>query len=408
MDPIRHISHTRPHETTLAGEIPPGTWRYSSRLALVLSGGGARGAYHVGVLAGFAERLPGLEFPIVTGVSVGAINAAYLAAHPDPLPDAVAGLQREWRRLTSEQVYRMKPTRLVRSVARWMWQGLTRGRGGVRDVEMMRGLVDTQPLREFLAGCLNMDAIALKVATGRLRAVALSAVSYATGRTVTFVQGGVGSRMWERSQRHGVQARLTLDHVMASAAVPILFPAVRMGEEFFGDGSVGAVAPLAPAIHLGARGIVAIGTPAARLAPKSATSAHYPSIAEVMGLLFRAIFLDALESDVERLERVNRLLAGLPGEAPFPDGLRPIELLLIRPSRSLSELAAGRDGLLPPAMHRMIRAIGGGQAAGSEFLAYLLFHPEYTSPLAELGYHDVAAQWPAIERFFERLERRRA
>lgn len=404
MTPVRHISNLRLPETTLAAEVPPGVWRYSSRLALVLSGGGARGAYQVGVIAGLAERLPGLAFPILSGVSAGAINTAYLAAHSGPLTDAATGLRSEWHRLTSDQVYRLRPFRLVRSTIRWIWHGIT---GRRRGPAVVRGLVETAPLRHFLTECLDLSGIDTNLATGKLRAVALSAVSYASGRSVTFVHGGPGTPIWERAQRIAVPARLTHDHVMASAAVPILFPAVRMGDEFFGDGSVGATAPLAPAIHLGARGIVAISTPASGGPPPARPSLDYPVSAEVMGLLFRAIFVDALEADAERLDRLNRLLGAIPPDAPAPEGLRPIELLMIRPSRSLSGLAAGREALLPPAMRRITEALGGSRQAASEFLTYLLFHPEYTSELAELGYDDVAAQWPAIERFFERLERPR-
>lgn len=405
MTPVRHVAPARPHETTLTGERPPGVWPYSSRLALALSGGGARGAYQVGVLAGLAERLPGLEFPILTGVSAGAINTAYLAAHQGSLAEAVEGLRREWGRLTTDQVYRVRPLRVVRASAAWLWQRVT---GRRRGPALVRGLVETEPLRQFLAGCLDLDGVETRLLTGRLRAVALSTVSYSTGRSVTFVQGPPGLPMWERVQRTAVRARLGLDHVMASAAVPILFPAVRMGDEFFGDGSVGALAPLAPAIHLGARGIVAIGvaTPNA-LAPRP-PAGDYPSAAEVMALLFRSIFVDALEADAERLERVNRLLAAFPEGVRAPDGLKPVELLMIRPSRNLSELVAGRLRLLPRSMRRIVRALGGGREAASEFLAYLLFHPEYTTPLVELGHADVAAQWPAIEGFFERMARRHA
>ena len=400
--PVRHISHARPFETTLAGEALPGRWPYSSRLGLVLSGGGARGAYQVGVVAALAERLPGLEFPILAGMSAGAINTAWLAAHPGPLAVSVTGLTAAWRRLTTDQVYRLRPTRLTRSALRWLWQGVTQQKRGPATV---RGLVDTQPLREFLEGCLTLGGIDRNLAARRLRAVALTAVSYATGRAVTFVQGGPNTALWERHDRVAVRAQLTVDHIMASAAVPIVFPAIQMGEEFYGDGGIGAVAPLAAAIHLGARGIVAISTAAPGTAPP--VEVHpYPSVAEVTGLLFRAIFVDALEADAARLERLNRLLAALPEGAPAADGLRPVELLMIRPSQSLSQLAVGRDRLLPPAIRQIVQAFGGGRSNASEFLAYLLFHPEYTTTLAELGYQDVGAQWPVIERFFERLERR--
>jgi len=370
---------------------------------LVLSGGGARGAYQVGVIAGLAERLKGLEFPILSGVSAGAINTAYLAAHPGPLASSVVGLAGEWRRLTGDQVYRVHPAGLTRSALRWLWHGITRKKRGPATV---RGLVDTEPLRGFLQSCLTLDGIDRNIATRRLRSVALTAVSYGTGRAITFVQGDPATPLWERNQRVAVRARISFDHIMASAAVPILFPAIKLGDEYLGDGGVGAIAPLAPAVHLGARGIVAISTAATTVRPAGTAAASYPTVAEVMGLLFRSIFVDALEADAERLERINRLLSSTPDDGSHPDGLRPVELLMIRPSRSLSQMAAGRERLLPPAIRQIVEAFGGSRSNSSEFLAYLLFHPEYTTPLAELGYHDVASQWPTIERFFERMERR--
>jgi NTE family protein len=400
MSPVRHVSSPRALTQTAPGERPPGTWRYSSHLALVLSGGGARGAYHVGVLAGLAERLPGLEFPILSGMSVGAINTFYLAAHPGPLAAAVAGLRAQWDLLTSEEVYRVRPVRLARSMVRWAWQGATGRRRGPAAVH---GLADTQPLRAFLARGVDPAGIDANIVYGRLRSVALSAMSYTTGRSVTFVQGAADTPTWERAQRIALRTRLTLDHVMASAALPIVFPAVRIGAEFYGDGSVRQTAPLAPALHLGARAVVAIGLTTPRRA--AARTGEYPSAAEALGLLFDAIFLDALDADAERLDRVNQLLAALPAGSAAPDGLRPVELLLLHPTRDLADLAAGQGRLLPPAVRRIVRAVGGQRDAASEFLGFLLFHPLHTARLVEAGYEDVRAQWPTIERFFERVQR---
>lgn len=371
-------------------------------MALVLSGGGAHAAYQVGVLAGLAERLPGLEFPILTGVSAGAINTSYLAAQLGPFPDAVELLRSEWTRLTADRIYRIRPAHLAGSAMRLVWHGVI-GRG--HGEPTLRGLVDTQPLREFLAKSVDLRGIDFNIAAGRLRAVALSATSYTTARSVTFVHAADEVPVWERAQRVAVRDRLTIEHVMASAALPIIFPAVRVGDEFYGDGSVSHLAPLAPALHLGARAIVAIGPPRIGAGAREPANRAYPSVAEVIGLLFRAVFLDTLEADAERLERVNRTLAGFPPGQPAPDGLRPVELLMIRPSRELGNLASGQDVLLPPLIRFVIRAIGGQRAAASEFLGHFLFHPTYTSRLVELGYADVAAQWPAIERFFEKLQR---
>jgi len=366
-------------------------------LALVLSGGGARAAYQVGVLAAIAERAPEVTFPVLTGVSAGAINTIYLAAYCGSFSAAIQGLLKEWGRLTVDRVYCVRPVNIMRSLLKWSVQTWL---GRRSTPAALRGLMDMQPMARFLAGCVDLAGINDNLEAGRLRAVALSATSLTTGRTVTFVQGTRDVPTWERAQRLAVRARLTLDHVLASAAIPILFPAVRLDSEFFGDGSVRQTAPLAPAIHLGARRVLAVGM-AARRAPSRALppAGAYPSAAEVMGLLLHSIFLDALEADAERIVRVNRLLAELPAERPAPDGLRPVELLLLRPSRDLGALAAGHSSRLPPTMRWVYRGLGGQHEGALDFLSYLLFDPAYTSQLIELGYADVRAQWPAIGAF---------
>ena len=375
----------------------------SRSLALVLAGGGARAAYEVGVLSAIAERAPGVEFPIVTGVSAGAINAVYLAAHAQALSTALAALREDWRHLTVDRVYRIQPWRLGRAVLRGVAGTLL---GTRQEAAVVRGLVDMSPLHDFLTARLDCRGIDANIAAGRLRAVAVSATSYASGGTVTFVQGPPDVPTWRRAQRSAVPARLTVDHVMASAALPILFPAVRLGDAFYGDGSVRQTAPLAPAIHLGARAILVVTQ---RSEPELAASRpvalrEYPTLAEVIGLLLHAIFLDALEADAERVERINRTLARMPPGAA-PDELRPVSLLMLRPSRNLGALAAGAGAKLPPAIRWMVRGMGGHQAGAVDFLSYLLFDPAYTTALIELGYADGLTQWPRIERFLADSER---
>ena len=379
--------------STRASSLPTG----STPLALVLTGGGARAAYQVGVVCAIAERAPQLTFPILTGVSAGAINAVYLAAHPGPLAAAAATLRAEWSRLTVDRVYRIRPIGIGRALLRGLAQLVTGRRAGTAT---LRGVLDMQPLREFLAAGIDLSGIDRNIAAGRLRAAALSATSYASGDTVTFVHGSPDVPTWRRALRHAVRVRLTIDHVMASAALPILFSAVRVGDAFYGDGSVRQTAPLAPAIHLGATALLVI-TQRAESAQRSAVPrlGDYPTLAEVGGLLLHSIFLDALEADVERLERLNRVLAGLPAGQPAPDGLRPVSLLVVRPSRDLAELAAGHDARLPPMIRWVVRGVGGDRAAAVDFLSYLLFYPAYTTTLIELGYEDVGRDWPRIERF---------
>ena len=366
-------------------------------LALVLAGGGARAAYEVGVLSAIADRVPTLEFPIVTGVSAGAINAVYLAAHGAQLSVALDSLRNHWKQLEVQRVYRIHPGHLA-------W-ALLRGAAGTllgrrREEAVVRGLADMSPLRDFLAPQIDFAGIDANIATGRLRALALSATSYASGETVTFVHGAQDVSMWRRALRRAVRARVTLDHLMASAALPILFPAVRIGDAFYGDGSVRQTAPLAPAIHLGARAILVItqrSEPELTAAPM-VLQRQYPPVAEVIGLLLHAIFLDALDADAERLDRINRTLARLPAGA-MPDELRPIRLLMLRPSRDLGALAPESGARLPAVIRWVVRGMGGDRAAGVDFLSYLLFDPAYTSALVELGYADGRANWPRIEEF---------
>jgi NTE family protein len=366
-------------------------------LALVLSGGGARAAYQVGVLAAIAERAPELRIPVVTGVSAGAINAAYLAAHQGTLRAAVSGLSKEWMRLTADQVYRLRPV----APLRWALGSTARLLGwGRNGAAVVRGLFDMRPLTEFLTRAVDFGGIQRNIETGRLRAVALSATSYASGRMVTFLDGASGVPVWEHSDGAARRTRLTVDHVMASSALPLVFPAVRLEGEFFGDGSVRQTAPLAPPIRLGARRILAIAMQAEGPRATAAASAlNYPPAAQVLALLFHSVFLDALDADAERLQVVNQLLAAVPCDVGARVSRHHVELLLVRPSRDLATLCSACRPELPPPFQWLVRAIGGERSA--DFLSYLMFEPAYTSLLIELGHDDAAAQWPRIERLLE-------
>jgi NTE family protein len=390
---------------TSAGELLAKPHRYSSKLALVLPGGGARAAYQVGVLAALAERLPDLEFPILTGVSAGAINTIYLAAHPGPLPQAIAGLRAAWRELTSERVFRVRPGSLLGSAARWILASFLGRRTGPTP---LRGILDTQPLRQFLEAAIDVRGIQANINAGRLRTVALSATAISSGHSVTFVHGRGDEPAWHALTHSGLPGPLGLEHVMASAAIPILFPAVSLGGEFYCDGSVGQSAPLAPAIHLGARAafVIAMKTRSREPGPVVVTR-QYPSVAEVAGLLLDTIFQDQLEADADQLARVNSLLAALPAQTPAPLALRPVDLLMLRPRRDLASLARGHTTSLPKEVRRIVAGMGGQREGAAEFVSYLLFESNFTSQLIELGYEDLGAQWPEIERFFTKLERPR-
>ena len=368
-------------------------------LGIVLSGGGARAAYQVGVLSAIAERAPDLQFQIVTGVSAGAINALHLAAHPGPFRPAVENLRGEWLRLTPSQVYEVRPTKLARSVLRGV-TNLVLGRRLAPP--SLHGLMHMRPLREFLTRSVDFTGIRRNIESGRLRAAALSTTSYATGDTVSFIDGVDDLRMWARHRRLSVRAAITIDHVMASAAIPLVFPAVRIGNAYYGDGSVRQSAPLAPAIHLGARKIIAIAMRARStetLGWAERREPVYPTAAEVLGTLLHSVFLDALDADAERLLRINQLIDAVPTDSTLAEPLEKIALLMVRPSRDVGAMASGLEPRLSLVARTALRSLGGDQGRASGLMSYLLFEPEYTGLLMELGHQDAWKQWLDIERF---------
>jgi NTE family protein len=371
-------------------------------LGLVLTGGGARGAYQVGVLKWIARNYPELNFPILTGVSAGAVSVAALAAAPGTFVQAVAALEQLWRGLHVEHVFRVDAGTLSRSALNWALRLIS---GGSRSAPQVRGMLDTQPLRELLGEVLaavdgEITAIDYNVAQGKLKAVAIMTTSYTTGQTVIFLNGS-GVRSWTRPQQRTEIGPICVDTVMASAALPIFFPAVQIGSEWYGDGGIRLAAPLSPALHLGADRILAISTrhETSQAESDSPGIPGYPPPAQVAGVLLNAVFLDLLDQDALRLERLNRLLAHLPEE--HRDGLRPLRLLHIRPSQDLGELAAGFEPQLPAAFRFMTRGLGTQEQRSPDVLSMLMFQPDYLGRLIDLGEQD--AEWiaPQLEAFFE-------
>jgi NTE family protein len=306
----------------------------------------------------------------------------------------VKELQGEWLRLTSDQVYRLPATGVAKATARVLGRRLR-----LRREPGVHGFLDVRPLARFLRAVVDFEGIDHNIAAGRLKALALSATSYASGETVTFVHGAPDVSIWQRAQRSAVRAQISITHVLASCAIPIIFPAVRLDGGFYGDGSVRQTAPLSPAIHLGAQRILAIGMRAATPpgVPSTLEGQDYPTPAQVTALLLHSVFLDALDADVERLQRVNRLLEALPPGISLPEDMRLIKLFRIRPSRDLGAMARGYVPRLPMLMDLIVKSIGGREERGADFLSYLLFEPEYTGLLMELGHEDAMAQWGEME-----------
>jgi NTE family protein len=365
-----------------------------------MSGGGARAAYQVGFLRTLAERFPELEPPILTGVSAGAINAAVLAASTGPLKARVDALADVWRGLHPRDVYSVGAVALARNAARW---GMRLVSGGAFKTSRLYSLVDTAPLAKLLERALQAEkgeipGIERNLASGALRAVAVTASSYSTGQSVTFVQGR-DIQLWERAHRRSVATKLRVEHVMASAALPMLFPAVEIGGHWFGDGGIRLTAPLSPAVHLGARRIIAISTRYGRSQAEADLPATegYPPIAQIAGVLFNAVFLDLFDSDALSLQRVNRIVEKLPEEARG-DLLR-VELLLLRPSRDLGQLANEYEAELPRAFRFMTRGLGTRETRSNDLLSLVMFQPDYLARLIGLGQSDALERIGEIESF---------
>lgn len=372
--------------------------------ALILSGGGARAAYQVGVLKALAELLPeGAKnpFPIICGTSAGAINAATLAAHEGSFADAVANLESVWRKLEPDSVYRCGWLEMTFSVGRIMRSLVNRGVGIGRPV----ALLDNSPLRELIEDTINFEKIDRAIGRGDLDAVCIPATGYHSGNSVAFFQGHSGMENWFRYRRSGRRTLLNCDHLMASSAIPTLFPTTRIEFEYFGDGSMRQLAPLSPALHLGADRLFIIGVGAARDRRRRSQTRpppHSPSIAHIVGHLLNSAFIDSLESDIERLDRINELVTLIPENVreKNEDDLRIIDRLVVFPSEELDGIAASHEKSLPSSLRFFLRMTGGTEGGGGSIAAsYLLFSGPFVEALIALGYRDALWNREDIVRF---------
>jgi NTE family protein len=385
---------------------PPETLPRGEDLAIVLDGGGARAAYQVGLLKGLVRRRPDLKLQMITGVSAGAINATYLAAHPGPLPRAVDDLSRLWADLTVEQVFRVDRRSLLSNA--WHW-GLGLLSGGRLVGPPLRGLVDTSPLSRTLASTFEVGdggeivGIARNLEAGRLSGLAIITISYTTGRTIAWVQGR-NIVDWERPFRSSRQCRLTVDHVMASSALPFLFPAVSLDGAWYGDGGIRLVTPLSPAVYLGARRILAFSTRYGRRYDEAEQPQvlGYPPPAQIAGQLLNAIFLDDLTRDAQNMARINLLLEDLPEEKRR--GLRIVDLVFIRPSRDIGRLAGDFEARLPRPLRHMLGGTGTNQTRTPDLLSLLMFQPDYIKLLIEIGEADFETRADDVDAMLEGTE----
>lgn len=386
---------------------------------LLLSGGGARAAYQAGVLDTIADlrRAQGLQygpnpFPILTGTSAGAINVAALACHSDAFDRAVRRMVHVWGNMHTEQIYKADSLSVLRSGARWLTL-LSLGWALARWSRMRpRSLLDNSPLKALMqSDLMPFERIPGLIESGHLQALAITASSYSSGQHITFFQTREALSPWIRDQRKAVQTLLTSDHLLASSALPFIFPATPLPMdghlEFFGDGSMRQTAPLAPAIHLGARKLLVVGagrSHESRSQPPQ-SNAHYPTLAQVAGHALSSIFLDTLAVDIERAERINHTLSLISPTERMHSPLRPIEVLTITPSEGIDDIATRHIDKLPLPVRSLLGTLGvrastGGPMHDGALASYLLFEQGYTRELMALGRKDAMTRREDLARFF--------
>jgi NTE family protein len=367
-------------------------------VGLILTGGGARGAYQVGVLKAIAELAEAKQvpFPVISGVSVGALNAVGLASKFSDFMSSVDCLESFWRALRTENVFEVRFRKIAFTGLRMFLS------------EFMpfifrsapNSLLDTEPLRNCLSRSMDLESMSQSIAAKELRAVSVTCSGYSSGHAVTFFQSASKVDDWHRVRRDGIQRKLTIDHIMASAALPFLFPAVKIDDEYFGDGALRLTSPLAPAIHLNATRLLIIGTRDNLSATESfkEDNPQHPTIGDLIGYAMDTLFHDSLDADIERLERVNKTLKRIPAKERAGLSMAQIDTLTIHPSQDLQKIALDYVHQMPRALRWALRRKKAAQNNG-RLESYLLFEPGYVGSLIDLGYKDAKAKATEIRSF---------
>ena len=367
------------------------------KLGLVMTGGGARAAYQVGAVRAIYEILKKEHhlFDIITGNSAGAINSTYLASHAKDWDVATADLTALWKRIKPQHVYDLRARTISELGMKWI-SGTVLG-GLTSSGSHINHFLDTEPLRKLLRREIEFHHIQQNLKEKTLHGVALSTTNYNSGSNVVFYQGSTDISDWSRSDRFSVRQDLNLDHLMASSAIPFFFPPVKVGQSYYGDGCIRQTTPLSPAIHLGADKIIAIGVRyphnRERMMDLAFSPFKNPTLGQITGVMMNAIFLDSLESDVERMIKINTLVKE--GHEEF----KAIPILMIRPSRDLGKMTEKLNEELPATLRYLLKGIGVSDKEGLDLLSYLAFDQSYTVPLMDLGYEDTLKLRGQIEDF---------
>lgn len=369
----------------------------NNRSALLLGGGGARAAYQVGVLKGIAEIIPhGAEnpFPIICGTSAGSINTIALASNANNFHYAVERINHVWANFKLGHVFYADGKNLSKRILSWAWANL--GFGSTKNGPS--SLLDNQPLRHLLNGYISFDNIKKSIKKGDLHAYCVTACSYSTGESTTFFDGHNSIDNWQRTHREGRRATMNIDYLMASSAIPVVFPSVKIDDEYFGDGSMRQISPISPALHLGAEKILIIGLRVEGKAPKPKRMLRHPSLGQISGYVMDTLFLNSLHSDIERMERVNRILKD---QSKPDERLRPIEHMVISPSKDIADIATRYYADLPKAFRIALKFLGMSKGNSRRFISYLMFTKRFTQELIQLGYEDAKAQQAELHAFLD-------
>ena len=370
------------------------------KYGLVMTGGGARAAYQAGVTRALYEILGKKKnlFDVLTGNSAGAINSTYLAANCENWDVSTHNLSELWTRVTPQNIYDLR-TRAISDIGLRWFSGTVLG-GLTPKGSSVNHLLDTKPLRKLAEREIDFRDIETNIRRGNLHGIALSATNYNSGTNVVFYQGQDEITDWIRTDRFSYRTELKVEHMMASAAIPFFFPPVQIGQSYYGDGCIRQTTPLSPAIHLGADKLIAIGVRHAHDKEKmkhlSFSPFASPTIGQVIGIMLNSIFMDSLEADVERVHRLNELIAG-----GSHKNLKKIPILMIRPSRDLGKMTVNLTPELPLMLRYLLKGIGVSDTEGLDLLSYLAFDISYTKPLMELGYDDTYKKKDEVLKFID-------